>query len=107
MFLLNKASETGTRTAVNLDTVTNLSLVIDSGTLAIFIGTQKVLDQTIDESITAESLTDRFDDVIEALANGAKVYDIDKPVGAWKPKSAPKHTTRKSTPKPAPKKESA
>ena len=97
MFIVNKPSPAGTRTAFNIAEAPNLSIVLDTTVIGIYVGNQRVLDNEGDASVTAESLINRFNDLLEAFNADAKVYDLAQPVGAWKPK--PKHTPRKTAPK--------
>ena len=100
MFVVNHASESGTRVAYNVAEVPTVSLITTGDKKGISIGQSQVTNESDNEN-----LVERFDDMIEALASDVKAYDMDKPIGAWKPKK----TTHKAAPKPKaePKKESA
>ena len=88
MFILNKPNENGTRTATNIRQIPNISLVLEGVTRAIYIGSQEIASGGAPEELTAQ-----FNDLIEAYNSDEKVYDLDQPVGYWKPK--PKPTRRK------------
>jgi len=79
MFLLNHASDNGSRTAFNLDAARSLNVDCTSG--VIYLG-----DRTIVENL-GDNAAARFADIVLAYASDAKVYDVDEDIGAWKPKT--------------------
>ena len=100
MFVLNNANENGTRTAFNIEEAPTFSVDVENK--LIYVGSQKLLDASADEKTTGESLIKRYNDILVAYASNAKVYDLDRAVGHWKPKQK---SEEKPAPKPAPKKD--
>ena len=85
MLILSQSSTAGSRTAFNIEFQAAVSVANDS---IIYIGNQRILENI-------PNGVERFNDIIAAYAADVKVYDVDKPIGDWKPK---KHTARKAAP---------
>ena len=86
MLLLSKITDAGSQTAFNIEFQSTIS--VNGSAFVIYIGSQRILEGVPDA-------VDRFNDIIDAYAADVKVYDVNKPIGDWKPK---KHTGRKAAP---------
>ena len=89
MFLVKRPAVDGSRAAYNVEVAQAMTV----SPRVLQLNSIPIIDGRNDDSVKTEELQKRFSDILEAYNQGAKVYDLAKPVGAWKSKP-----TRKAAP---------